>query len=204
MLVRILRLLMCAAAIAVLTISAPVRSAAPQDVVVHVTRDGAAFTVEADFSVAATQDEAWDVLTDFDHMTQILSNVDASRITSRDGNRIEVTQKSHAQAGLLRVSLDSVRQVELTPKTEIKSHILKSNDLKSSDFTTRLAEEGGLIKVTVRGSFVPMGLAAAAANPGAVEANTRRQYTELRDEIVRRKNHEPTPPCILAKNCPLG
>jgi len=202
--VKTLRLLSCAAAIAMLMLSAPSGLAAPQDVAVRVTKDGSAFVVEADFTVAATQDEAWDVLTDFDHMTQILSNVDASRITNRDGNRIEVTQKSHAQAGPLRVSLDSVRQVELTPKTEIKSHILKSNDLKSSDFTTRLAEEGGLIKVTVRGSFVPMGFAAAAANPEAVEANTRRQYSELRDEIVRRKNHEPPPPCILAKNCPQG
>ena len=193
-----------AVGIALLALAGAALPAPSQDVVVRVTRDGLTFMVEAEFSVPATQEEAWDVLTDFDHMTQILSNVDASRITSRDGNRIEVTQKSHAQAGLLRVSLDSVRQVELTPKTEIKSHILKSNDVKSSDFTTRLAEDGGLIKVTVRGSFVPMGLAAAAANPDAVEASTRRQYTELRDEIVRRKNHEPPPPCILAKNCPQG
>jgi hypothetical protein len=193
-----------AVAIALFALVGPSFPAPAQDVVVRVTRDGSTFMVEAEFSVTATQDEAWDVLTDFDHMSQILSNVDASRIMDRDGNRFQVVQKSHAQAGLLRVSLDSVRQVELTPKTEIKSHILKSNDLKSSDFTTRLAEEGGLIKVTVRGSFVPMGLAAAAANPDAVEANTRRQYTELRDEIVRRKNHEPTPPCILAKNCPQG
>ena len=76
--------------------------------------------------------------------------------------------------------------------------------MKSSDFTTRLAEDGGLTKVTVRGTFVPVGLAAAAATPEAVEANTRRQYTELRDEILRRKNHEPAPPCLLAKNCPQG
>jgi Polyketide cyclase / dehydrase and lipid transport len=193
-----------ALAIALFALAGPAFAAPAQDVVVRVTRDGSTFMVEAEFSVTATQDEAWDVLTDFDHMSQILSNVDASRIMDRDGNRFQVVQKSHAQAGLLRVSLDSVRQVELTPKTEIKSRILKSNDLKSSDFTTRLAEEGGLIKVTVRGSFVPMGLAAAAANPDAVEANTRRQYSELRDEIVRRKNHEPTPPCILAKNCPQG
>jgi len=195
-------MLRLAAAIVVLAFVASAWPSPAQDVIVRVTRDGGNVMVEADFSVAATQDEAWDVLTDFDHMTQILSNVDASRITGRDGNRIEVTQKSHAQAGPLRLSLDSVRQVELTPKTEIKSRITKSNDVKSSDFTTRLVGEGGLTKVTVRGILVPTGLAAAAATPEAVEANTRRQYTELRDEILRRKNHEPTPPCILAKNCP--
>jgi hypothetical protein len=193
----------CAAAVAVLALSAPAGSAAPQDVAVRVSKDGMTFTVEADFSVAATQEETWEVLTDFDHMTQILSNVDASKITSRDGNRIEVTQKSHAQSGPIRISLDSVREVDLTPKTEIKSRMVKSNDLKSSDFTTRIAPgEGGLTKVTVRGTFLPAGLAVVAANPEAVEANTRRQYSELRDEILRRKNHEPTPPCILAKNCP--
>jgi hypothetical protein len=34
-----------------------------------------------------------------------------------------------------------------------------------------------------------------------VQSQTRRQYQELRDEILRRKTNEPTPPCILAKNC---
>jgi uncharacterized membrane protein len=171
-----------------------------RDISVHVERDGDAFMVAAELTVAASADEVWDVLTDFDHMAQILSNVDLSRVTNRNGKRFEVIQKAHGSAGLIHVSLDSVRAVELTPKREIQSHLVKG-DLKSSDFTTRIARKGGLTWITVRGKIVAEGLSAAAITPEAVQAQTQRQYQELREEILRRKAKEPPPPCLLTKNC---
>lgn len=188
-------------------IASPVSTHAAQgsgaDITVRVERDGNTFVVSAELTVAANADEVWAVLTDFEHMAQILSNVDASQIANRDGNKFEVIQKSHASAGLLRISLDSVRQVELSPKQEIRSHLLKG-DLKSSDFSTRIAEEGGATRITVRGKFVAGGLSAAALTPDTVESQTRRQYQELREEILRRKTNTPPPPCLLAKNCTQG
>jgi hypothetical protein len=190
---------------AIAFIASPLTTHAAQtsggDITVHVEKDGTAFVVSTELTVAANVDEAWAVLTDFDHMAQILSNVDASRIANRDGNKFEVIQKSHASTGLLRISLDSVRQVELSPKREIRSHLLKG-DLKSSDFTTRIADEGGVIKITVNGKFVAGGLSASAITPETVESQTRRQYQELREEILRRRANEPPPPCLVAKNCP--
>ena len=192
--------LIAAIALSASLVTAHAAQPAGRDINVHVERDGNAFAVNADFTVAASADEVWAVLTDFEHMAQILSNVDASQIANRDGNRFEVIQKSHSAAGLLRISLDSIRQVELLPKQEIRSHLLKG-DLKSSDFTTRIAEDGGVVKISVQGKFVASGLSAAAITPDTVESQTRRQYEELRDEILRRKTHEPPPPCLLAKNC---
>jgi carbon monoxide dehydrogenase subunit G len=174
--------------------------AGSKDIIVKVDRDGNTFTVAAEFTVAADLDETWEVLVDFDKMAQILSNVDASQVVNRSGNRFEVVQKSHGQAGPIRVNLDSTRAVELTPKSEIKSKLLKG-DLKSSDFVTRVAPDGAVTRVTVSGKFVAGGLSAAAITPEAVQAQTTRQYQELRDEILRRKAKEPTPPCLLAKNC---
>jgi carbon monoxide dehydrogenase subunit G len=190
----LLAILLCAFSASAVAVDA-------SDIMVKVTKDGFSYIVNAEFSVPVKPDEAWDVLVDFDKMAQILSNVDASKIVSRTGDRLEVAQKSHAMVGLIKVSLDSVRQVDLVPKTEIRSHLVKG-ELKSSDFTTKLLGEGAGTKVTVQGSFVPQGLGAAVVNPEAVEAQTRHQYQELRDEIMRRKNGQPTPPCILAKNCP--
>jgi carbon monoxide dehydrogenase subunit G len=171
-----------------------------RDITVNVAKEGGAFVVSAELTVAANADEVWAVLTDFDHMAQILSSVDASQIANRDGNRFEVIQKSHASAGPLRISHDSVRQVELSPKQEIRSHLVRGS-VKSSDFTTRIAEENGGIRITVHGTFVASGLSASAITPEAVEAQTRQQYQELREEILRRKANEPRPPCLLAKNC---
>jgi carbon monoxide dehydrogenase subunit G len=175
--------------------------AGTKDIVVKVGRDGNTYTVAAEFPVAASVDETWEVLVDFDKMAQILSNVDASQVVNRQGDKFEVVQKSHGQAGPIKISLDSTREVTLTPKTEIKSRLLKG-DLKSSDFITRVAPDGDVTKVTVTGKFVAGGLSAAAITPEAVQTQTTRQYQELRDEILRRKAKEPTPPCVLAKNCP--
>jgi carbon monoxide dehydrogenase subunit G len=171
------------------------------DATAHVTRDGSTFTVEAEFTVAATPQEVWDVITDFDRMAQILMNVDASKIVSRNGNVIQVAQKSHSTAGLLHLSMDSVREISLTPPKELHSRLLKG-EVKSSDFTTRVIDEGGgITKVAVSGKFVAGGLSSGFISPETVEAQTRQQYQELREEIVRRKAKEPPPPCLLAKNC---
>lgn len=171
------------------------------DIVVHAEKDGPSFAVKAEMLVDATLDEVWAVLVDFDNMARILSNVDESRIANRDGDKFEVIQKSHANAGPVRLTLDSVREVELVPKREIRSHLVKG-DLKSSDFVTRVQQEGAGVKVTLSGAFVARGLAAGAISQDTVERQTRRQYQELREEVMRRKTNAPTPPCLLAKNCP--
>jgi carbon monoxide dehydrogenase subunit G len=181
-----------------LALSAPQNA---RDINVHVTRDGPTFAIEGEWSVGANGDEVWAVLTDFEHMARFLSSVDASRIVSREGNRLEIVQKSHANAGLLRLSLENTRAIVLTPKRGIESHLLKG-DLKASDFTTRIVDDAGGSKIIIRGQFVVSGLASAAVNVESVEVQTRLSYQEMRDEILRRKSNEPTPACLLAKNCP--
>ena len=102
---------------AIVVIALPVATHVAQtsggDITVDVEKDGTSFVVSTELTVAATVDEVWAVLTDFDHMAQILSNVDASQIANRDGNKFEVIQKSHASAGLLRFSLEPGRDSAL-------------------------------------------------------------------------------------------
>lgn len=178
----------------------PAGPASAQDIAVQVQKNGDAFEVKVEFRVGATVAQSWEVLTDYDNMAKIVSTVNESRVQNRNGNTFEVAQKSQVKAGLLPIYLDSVRQVTLTPPKEIKSTLLKGN-LKSSDFTTRVFDEGAQTRVTAEGTFVPTALGAATITVESVTASTRQQYKELRDEIVRRKNGQPPPPCILAKNC---
>ena len=181
-------------------------SAAPpggRDMVVRAQKDGAGFEVYVEFTVAATVDETWAVLTDYDRMAEIVSSIDSSRIVKRDGNQLEVAQKSHATAGPLKFSTSNLRQVELVPKREIRSRLVKG-DLKASDFTTRIIDEGPVMRVIAQGKFVPGALSGSAISLEALEAQSRRQYEELRAEILRRKANEPPPPCLLAKTCVQG
>ncbi len=181
---------------------APIAAAADDDITVKVDKTDDSYAVYASLNVPATQDQVWDVLTDFDHMAQILSNVDDSKIVDRKGNAFNVVQKSHGNAGPVRVSLNSTRRIDLTPKTEIRSQFVSGDSLKSSVFTTRLAAQGSGTQVVVQGTFVPTWLAGSVITVEAVQTQTRRQYAELRDEILRRKNGEPRPACLVNKTCP--
>jgi len=163
-------------------------SAGDHDIVVHVHKDHTSYEINLEFTIAAPLEQTWNVLSDYDHMAQIFSNMDSSRIVSREGNRLTVAQTSHGKVGPIHVSVDGVREITLTPMTEIRSHLVKG-DLKASDFTTNLHAEGSVTRVTVHGRLVTAAWAAVALSAETVAAQTRMQYQELRDEVMRRKTH---------------
>ena len=148
----------------------------------------AAFEITFEFTVPATVEQTWNVLADYEHMANIVSNIDSSRIVSRDGNRITVAQTSHGNVGPIHVSVDGMREIVLTPYSEIRSHLVKG-DLKASDFTTKLHDEGAVTRVTGQGKLVAAAWVSWAIGAETVEAQTRRQYQELRNEILKRKGH---------------
>ena len=80
-----------------------------------------AFIVDAAADVAVPVDTAWDVLTDFDHMTSILGNLTASRIIARNGNIWQVKQEGVARYGPFSYSFESVREIRLEPMKRIVS-----------------------------------------------------------------------------------
>ena len=168
---------------------APIDAAAAgsdQDIVVHVQKEHTAYEIKLEFTIAAPLEQTWNVLSDYDHMAEILSNMDSSRIVSRDGNRLTVAQTSHGKVGPIHVSVDGIREITLTPMKEIRSHLVKG-DLKASDFTTSLQDEGPVTRVTVHGKLVTAAWVALALAADTVAAQTRKQYQELRDEVMRRK-----------------
>lgn len=162
--------------------------ASDEDIAVHVRKERSAFEISFEFTVPATVEETWNVLADYEHMAQIVSSIDSSRIVDRDGNRLTVAQRSHGNFGPIHLSVDGVREIVLTPYSEIRSHLVKG-DLKASDFTTSLRDEGAVTRVTGHGRIVAAAWVAWALGAETVETQTRRQYRELRTEILRRKTH---------------
>jgi carbon monoxide dehydrogenase subunit G len=157
------------------------------DDAVHVTakKDGQTITVDAVFNVAATQRQAWDVLTDFDHMPNFVPNLESSKVVSRSGNVLQVAQKGRETYGLLSFSFDNLREVELAPYTKIKSHLI-SGSMQKSDGTTHLSENGSMTQVTYHGVFIPNVNVPGLLGIPAIESATRRQFDELRREMGRR------------------
>jgi hypothetical protein len=58
--------------------------------VVDVQRDGDSYVVHASGRVAADQRVAWDTLTDYDHLSEFVPDIERSRVVAGAGNRLIV------------------------------------------------------------------------------------------------------------------
>jgi hypothetical protein len=173
-------------ALSLVTVAVFASAAAPdEDIVVHAKKDGAEVVVEVDCPVRAPVATVWDVLTDYDNMSSFISNLQYSGIQGRVDNTLKVRQSGKATRGPLSFSFDNVREVELLPFTEVRSRLI-SGDLKASVFTTRLVDVDGLVHIVNSGRYTPKIWVPPVIGPALIEAETRKQFGEIRTEILRR------------------
>jgi hypothetical protein len=125
-------------------------------------------------------------MTDYDNMARFITNLESSRIIGRDGNTLTVMQKGRASRGPLTFSFENVREIRLKPYAEIHSQLV-SGDLEASEFTTRVVDHGASAQIINHGEFIPKIWVPPVIGPAVIETETRRQFQELRVEILRRK-----------------
>ncbi len=178
--------LLFAIALAMISVAAHGAPQDSQDIAVAIRRDGEAIDVDVDLVVEATPQEAWDVLTDYDHMAEFVSNVAMSRIVRRNDHSIEVAQTSRLAFGPFELKFDNVREIEFVPFREIRSKLIRG-DMKASAFTTRLAVEGSATRITNHGRFISGHWIPPLIGTAVLEAETRKQFAQFRAEILRRK-----------------
>lgn len=157
---------------------------------VQVRKSGELIIVDADFSVAVTPKLAWAVLTDFDHMTRFVSNVQYSAVTSRQADKLQVVQKGEARRGPLSFSFDSVREITLLPFERITTHLLSGN-MKQLDGTTLLSSEGSGTQVrthvTYHAESIPNTFVPPVIGTAFIQSESRHQFEEMRVEMLKRK-----------------
>jgi hypothetical protein len=156
-----------------------------QDIVVHVQKHGQEIAVEVDCPVDAPWSVVWEVLTDYDHMAQFISNLDYSGIKERVDNVLRVRQKGKASRGPLTLKFDNVREIELVPYREIRSTLI-SGDMKASSFVTRIEEVAARVHIFNSGRYTPNMWVPPLIGPALIEAETQKQFGEIRTEILRR------------------
>ena len=125
-----------------------------QDIVVRVLKDGQNITVDVDCPVDAPWSLVWEVLTDYDHMAEFVSNLEFSGVKYAEGNLLRVHQKGKASRGPLTLTFDNVREIELVPSSEIRSRLI-SGDMKASDFVTRIVEVAARVHIVNSGHYTP-------------------------------------------------
>ena len=172
-------------AIAACVFLVPLAHAAGEDILVEVNKNGDEITVRVDCPVKAPLPVVWDVLTDYDHMARFVTNLQESAVRSRDGDTLQVFQKGRASRGILSFSFENLREIQLIPYREIRSRLISGN-LKSSEFTTSVVDNGNEIHIHNSGRFVPNVWVPPVIGPSIIAAETRKQFDELRTEILRR------------------
>ena len=124
------------------------------DIVVRVQKDGPVISVEVDSPVAAQRATVWEVLTDYDNMPKFISNLEQSVVRLRSANRLIVYQKGKASRGPLTFPFENVREIELVPEREIRSH-MTSGDAMPAEFTTKIEERSGKLYIVHTGKYTP-------------------------------------------------
>jgi carbon monoxide dehydrogenase subunit G len=157
-----------------------------RDIEVKVRINGEDVVVDVSFPVAATQQEVWAVITDFEHMASFVSNVQSSRVIDRSGNILHIAQQGKAQHGPLSFAFDSVREIRLFPFDRIQSR-LTSGKMRKLEGDTQLSVEGGATRVAYHGDSIPGVWIPPIIGKIFIENELREQFRDVRNEVVRRK-----------------
>jgi hypothetical protein len=155
------------------------------DISVEVRIQGDMVTIDARLHAPVPQVRAWNVLTDFDNMPRIVSNLETNAVLSRSERRVVVEQSGFEREGLLSFAFETVRQVDLLPHSEIRSRMLRGS-LKSFEGTTRLTTRDGGTDIWAHADCVPGAWIPPVVGPLFIQRATRRQFAELRREMIRR------------------
>lgn len=153
---------------------------------VAVQKNGDEITVNSEALVRASPQEVWMVMVDFEHMAQFISNLRSSRVLSREGHMVTVEQRGRAGSGLLSFDFESVREMELTPFSQIHSRQI-SGSMARFDGTTVLHREGEMTRIESRVRAIPGTWVPPIFGTRFIESETREQLSELLAEIARRQ-----------------
>jgi uncharacterized membrane protein len=160
--------------------------AGQDDMTVKVQKNGDAVVIDLTVTVPATPQETWDVLVDFDHMTQFLSSLQSSKILEKNDNKWKVSQKGESSHGGFSFSFESVREVELKPYETIRSHLI-SGTMKKHDGLTELSPSGSGTKIVYHAESIANVWVPPLVGTSLVEGDVRKQFQEMEAEILKRK-----------------
>ena len=162
----------------------PAAFAAPEDAI-SVDKRGKSFVVDATVDFPVPLRIAWEVLTDFEHMTAILANLSASQVVSRSEQTLVVRQEGVARFGIFSYSFISEREIRLKPMKKIVTRQLSGN-AQSFISELRLSPNDHGTELRYHAEIVPDSAIARAFGAPFVKHETEEQFRALAAEMERR------------------
>jgi hypothetical protein len=142
--------------------------------------------VDVNFHVRVTPQEAWAVMTDYDHATSFISKLEKSVILSRTDEMLLVSQKGTMGYGPFSLTLETVTEIRLTPFEKMQSHLISGN-MKKSEATTRLIADASGTRIVFHLESIPDVWMPPIIGRALVEREARARFRQLVEEMLRRK-----------------
>jgi len=153
---------------------------------VRVERNGGGFTVDLTLYAPVAPALAWEVLTDFDRMSEFVPNLISSRVTERNENLIKVQQKGVAHYGIISVNFESIQETRLSPQREINAHGVGGNFLRM-DSVMLLQAEGAGTRLDYHADVLPDFWFPPFIGPTLARRDIAEQFTGMLREMSRRR-----------------
>jgi len=153
---------------------------------VRVERNGGGFTVDLTLYAPVAPALAWEVLTDFDHMSEFVPNLISSRVTERNENLLTVQQKGVAHYGIISVNFESIQETRLDPQREINAHGVGGNFLRM-DSVMLLQAEGAGTRLNYHADVLPDFWFPPFIGPTLARRDIAEQFTGMLREMSRRR-----------------
>ena len=170
-----LALLACQAAVA----------AGADDMQVMVERHGTTFRVQAAATVAAAPATVWEVLTDYDHLSEFIPGLTSSVTRLRSGDRVLVEQTGEARFFFFAFPIEVRLEVSESPGESIRSRAVGGN-LKHMTGRYDIERAGGGVVVRYRGELEPDFALPRFIGALAVRSMAEEQFAAMVAEIERR------------------
>ena len=142
--------------------------------------------VDVNFHVRVTPQEAWAVMTDYDHATAFISKLEKSVVLSRTDEMLLVSQKGTMGFGPFSLDLETVTEIRLTPFEKMQSRMISGN-MKKSEATTRLIADASGTRVVFHLESIPDVWMPPIIGRALVEFEARARFRQLIEEMLRRK-----------------
>ncbi len=162
----------------------PVFGAEPE-IRVSVEKSGGAFVVDADVDLPYPVRTVWEVMTDFDNMAGILSNLKSSRIVRRKETGLVVQQEGTAKYGPFSYNFSSERKIHLEPMKRILARQISGN-AKRFESLVDLAQTGSGTMVHYHAEIEPDSAIARMFGAPFVQHEVEEQFHAMAGEMGKR------------------
>jgi hypothetical protein len=159
-----------------------------QKIDVAVQQNGETFIIDATIDVQVSVDTAWEVMTDFDHMTSILGDITLSKVVARNGNTWIVRQEGNARYGPFSYSFASDREIQLEPMKRIVARNLSSTATRMDSEAQIVPLNQGGVQIKYHIEMVPGSLLARMFGLPFVRHEVAQQLQRMAREMTLRRD----------------